>query len=165
MQYDQADAVRQLSGVMKFENWIRFYFVREEGDALFVRIPAEAIAKMETQYPEYMELVNLLNNEAITYEKSVHMVCQHMISHFDGQVFPMGTVMDVMDTNAFQAEMQLFHVWAQHHEEQLDQGFFDFAKWLELYEEWKSLPQVQELLSKLKQSPIPTISCSTDTMH
>ncbi|AGW12601.1 hypothetical protein [Megalodesulfovibrio gigas] len=165
MQYDQADAVQKLSGVMKFESWIRFYFITEEEDALFIRIPDAAIAKMQELYPEHMELVNLLNNETITYEKSVNMVCQHMISHYDGVMFPTGKVMEVMDTNAFQIEMQLFHVWTQHHEEQLDQGMLDFAKWMELYEEWKRSAPVQEFVNKLNQAPMPTISCSTDTMH
>lgn len=165
MQYDQADAVQKLSGVMKFESWIRFYFIKEEGESLVIRIPENALAKMQELYPEFMELVNLLNNEPITYEKSVNMVCQHMVSHYDGPEFPVGTVMNVMDTNAFQVEMQLFHVWMQHHENQLDQGMFDFAKWTELFEAWKRSEPVQALMEKLMQSPLPTISCSTDTMH
>lgn len=165
MKYDLDDAVSKISGVMKFEHWLRFYFVQEEGEALYIRIPEAALAKMDADYPEYMDLVHLLNNETITYEKSVSMVCQHIVSRFDGKVYPQGTVQEIFDTGNFQLEMHLFNLWAQHHEGQLDQSFFEFSKWMELYEEWKGSEQVQDMVAQLKETPMMAAQCATDTVH
>ncbi len=165
MKYDLDDAVAKVSGVMKFENWLRFYFIKEEGEELYVRIPEESLAKMDALYPEYTDLVHLLNNETITYEKSVSMVCQHIVSRFDGKAYPQGTVQEIFDTGAFQLEMHLFNLWAQHHEAQLDQGFFEFGKWMDLFEEWKASEQVQAMVAKLKESPMMATQCATDAVH
>jgi hypothetical protein len=154
---------------MQFENWLRFYFLRDEDGTLYVRVPEEAAARIEADYPEYLKLVELLNDEPIDYQKSMSTICQYVVSTFDTVKYQQGTVSRVFDSDDFQLEMHLFNVWAQAHEEELDRGFFEFAQWMEFFEEWKATPEVVEQMEKVRQKVKHVRSCTaasrTDTVQ
>lgn len=160
------NAMQDISELMQFENWIRFYFVREEADTLYVRIPDEALQRIEEDYPTYMSLVEALNNNPIDYETSMTTLCKQAVNIFEGDKYPLGIAGEVFDSKDFQAEMHLFNIWVQSHEEQLDQAFMEFKKWMEIFNEWKKDERVVEYHSKLKKHAINTsVKCASDTVH
>jgi len=165
MAYSIANAVKDVAEIMEFENWLRFYFVKEEGDTLFLHVPEQAFARIQELYPHLAGLVEELNNKAIDYETSISMVCQFVVRSLDGLKYPAGLVPEVFDNTDFQDEMQLFNSWTQSHEAQLDQGFLDFNTWVELYTAWKTSSEVKDFFKTFKAKSAPMAACNSDTVQ
>ncbi len=144
------NAINDVAEVMQFENWLRFYFISEEDGKIFMRIPETAQKKLREDYPGYWGLVERFLDSEISYEISVSTVCTFVVQTLDGSKYRSGLISEVFDSRGFQEEMQLFGIWAQHHESQLEQGFMDFNKWQELYENWKNSEEVQDFLKKAR---------------
>jgi FMN phosphatase YigB (HAD superfamily) len=61
--------------------------------------------------------------------------------------------------------MQLFNLWTQSHEAQLDKAFMDFNAWKKLYAEWKESPEVREYFKTLASNAAPMAACSSETVQ
>ncbi|MGE4297886.1 MAG: hypothetical protein AB7E47_07645 [Desulfovibrionaceae bacterium] len=153
MQRSFNDAVTDVTEIMQFENWLRFYFVIERDDALYIEVPDEALAKIQEIHPVYSDLVELFNHKQIDYETSMRTVCEYVVRKLDGSIYREGLVPAVLDSNEFRMRMHLFNTWVQSHEEQLDQTFLDFTTWVSLHEEWKNSDQVKRYFEKAHQTP------------
>ncbi len=147
---DMEKAINDVAEVMQFENWLRFYFLREEDGKLIMRIPEQAQQKLHEEYPGFWGLVEKFLDTEITYEFSVNTVCTFVVQTLDGSKYRSGLISEVFDSKGFQEEMQLFGIWSQHHEAQLEQSFMDFNKWQELFDEWKNSPEIQDFLKKAR---------------
>ncbi|THB65847.1 MAG: hypothetical protein D6E12_11700 [Desulfovibrio sp.] len=157
-------AVVDVAEIMKFESWLRFYFLVEEDNTLYMRLSDQAQERIKEAYPHLAPLVEQVKDTAVTYENSVNTVCTFVASSLDGSKYAMGTVNEVFGSPEFQTEMQLFHIWTQAHEDQLDQGFVDFNNWNELFEKWKNSPEVKEHL-KSQGNNVKVLRCDNETMH
>ncbi|GAB6177053.1 hypothetical protein JCM16814_19440 [Desulfobaculum senezii] len=143
-------AVADVAEVMKFENWLRFYFVEEEqGEALLIGIPEEILKDIEGRYPHLYELANRYDKSLIDYERSCTEVCSHVASVYDGEKYPPGLVEKSFDSKELKIEMYLFGLWMQGHEDELDKEYMSFGEWMTGYEEWKGTQEVQDYLSRL----------------
>lgn len=150
-----------VADVLKFESWLRFYFIIETEDGgLLVRIPEKAVEQIRTLHPELVELALSMNEQTIDQESSQRNVCLFAIQNLDGKKYPYGTTAKAFDGKHFKNEMYLFNLWQQAHESQLDATFTDFNGWKRLFEEWKRSPQVQEYFGRLAKSPSPS-DCGT----
>jgi hypothetical protein len=156
MSAEFVSAINTVSEVLMFENWLRFYFIAEEGDKLFIRVPETAEKRIREEYPHLFGLLELMNNKEITYETSRDAVCSFVASDVDGSRMKAGTSEKVFDSSLFQFEMQLFNIWVQSHEEQLDKNFMDLRKWQELFAEWKRSDKVKEYVAELKDASTRT---------
>jgi hypothetical protein len=146
------DAVKDITEVMRFESWLRFYFVAEQEDGtLKIEVPEPAEKMIREKYDQYVDLLELVNHKPTDYETSVSTVCQYVVAKFDGKKYKVGTASEVFDSKDFQTEMYLFNVWQQAHEAQLDQTPMEFDKWEELYGQWKNSEQVQEYFQKVRE--------------
>lgn len=144
------EAVVDVSEVMKFENWLRFYFIKgEEGDALRIEIPEENLEKIKADYPHLSDLAVQYNGNLIDYQKSCNMTCAHVSLTYDGNKYKGQTVADTFDSKELKIEMYLFGMWMQGSEDQLDEEFMEFSEWVEGYESWKNTPEVQDYLARL----------------
>lgn len=159
------EALVDVAEIMQFENWLRFYFLQQEDETLYVRIPEPAMQHFQEKYPHLAPLADSLNNESITYEKSVSTVCQYVVSRLDGSKYRAGLVSAVLDSAEFQDEMYLFQVWCQTHEAQLEQAPMEFVTWQKLYGDWKQTEAVQKLASRERGDRQRTTSCSTKTVQ
>ncbi|WP_028588130.1 hypothetical protein [Desulfocurvus vexinensis] len=143
-------AVADVAEVMKFENWLRFYFVKEEeGEAVRIEIPAEIMEHLKKTQEHLAGLAEQYNGELVDYQKSCTDTCAHVALVYDGNKYPPGTVTSVWDTKALKLEMYLFGLWMQGHEAQLDEEFMDFPAWLSGFEQWKNTAEVQDYLDRL----------------
>lgn len=146
-------AVDQLIDVIMFENWLRFYFIRENAETdpeqdgeepeLYLELPEKAMNKIRELYPELYPLAERLNDKKIDFETSRQGVMTFIMENVDGKMMPRGEVQSVFSSRIFQQELELFHAWTQLHEEQLDQTFFDFGAWRTLFHEWRKNIQQQ----------------------
>lgn len=158
-------ALADVSEIMQFENWLRFYFLHEEGDQLVVRIPEAAMEHFKEKYPHLAPLAEIINNQAIDYESSVRTVCQYVVTRLDGPVYRDGIVPGVLDSSEFQKEMYLFQLWCQKHEDQLEKTPMEFATWKQLFEEWKKSDAVQKVAQQSSKDAKRVANCSTGTVQ
>lgn len=156
------DEVERLLEVVMFENWLRFYFIREvrepgpdnreEAPPLAMELPDKALEKIKNLYPHLYPLARELNGKEIDFELSRKAVITYVMENLDGKKMPRGEAQRVLSSATFQTELQLFHNWVQIHESQLDQGFADFAAWQNLFGQWKESPGARELAENIKAS-------------
>lgn len=143
-------AVADVAEVMKFENWLRFYFVTgEEGEAVKIEVPQEIIDDLEKNHEHLSGLAMQYNGELIDYQRSCTSTCAHVAMLYDGTKYPTGTVTNVWDTKELKLEMYLFGLWMQGAEAQLDEEFMPFIEWMNGFEEWKGTDEVQDYLNRL----------------
>lgn len=145
-------AVETITEVMMFENWLRFYFIEEEGDKLFIRVPEQGQMRIRENHPALFAMVEDMHDKEVTPETSRMAVCNFIASEVEGSTIKAGMGGRVFDSQLFQFEMHLFGTWVQSHEEQLDRGFLDFNSWKTLYAEWKQSDKVREHVAELRDA-------------
>lgn len=147
---DFNNAVADVAEVMKFENWLRFYFVKEaEGEAVRIEIPEEKLAYIKKEHEPMIELAERYNGALIDYNASCTETCAHIAFLYDGPKYATGTVGHVWDSKELKLEMYLFGLWMQGHEATLDEEFMTFNEWVEGFESWKGTEEVQDYLARL----------------
>jgi len=161
-------AVKSISEVLIFENWLRFYFINEEEDGkLFIRIPEKADMRIRENWPQIHSLADELNNKEITPEASREAIVVHVSNELDGNTMKAGMAERVFNSNTFQFEMHLFSMWVEGHESQLDQSFLDFGNWLSMFAEWKKSDKVKDYIEetreKMKAAEAATATDTTAT--
>jgi len=146
------NAVKDALEIFQFDHWIRFYFVIEKDDKLWVEIPDDVMATIEKETPLMHRFADLVNNAVTDYQRSQDNVCSYIASRLDGQKYE-GTVLpQVFDNATFKVEMYMFNVWMKMHEAHLDEEYMNFSGWLEMYEGWNSMEEVQGYRAKLVKS-------------
>ncbi len=141
--------IKRISEVVMFENWLRFYFIAEEGETLYLRLPEKSIERLKEGYPNLHGLANSLNNQPITHKRSLDAICIFVASEIDGTALPEVLIAQVFDHYLFHLELQMFSTWVQNHEKQLDTVFMEFAIWQRMYEEWKLSDDVQNHMKSM----------------
>ena len=145
-------AVSRIAEVVMFENWLRFYFIVEENDKLFVRLPEKAMEQLKSRYPSFYDLAEILNNTEVDHNASLKAVCLHVAGGFDGRPLPEALVAEVFDHPAFHLDLQLFSNWVQGHEELLDERFMEFSEWQKAFASWKETDEVKDHSKRLYES-------------
>lgn len=163
MSSDFDAALERVVEVIMFENWLRFYFIEEEGDRLFIKLPEQALEQIKKRYGSLHDLADRLNNKDLDHQVSMSEVCLFVAGDFSAQGLPEDLPSRVFDSPRFMVEVQLFGSWVQSHEEQLDESFLDFAAWQKLYKEWRQSDEVKEYSKKLAAESPMMASNSTDT--
>ncbi|WP_461832993.1 hypothetical protein [Desulfothermus sp.] len=144
-------ALKEISDVIKFEMWLRFYFASQgsEGDFVVLKVPNEVMEHIKKEYELLYELANELNNKKITPEISQRAVTDFILRKLEGKKFPPAMVPSVLNSKSFEVEVSVFHLWVSAHEDQLDEKVFDFKEWMQLFEAWKRTEKGQNVLSTL----------------
>ncbi len=156
----------EICQVFRFEQWLRFYFVEERDDKLFLNVPEERMAEIKAAYPHLVELANIANGGEIDYQKSCDMVCAFVGAHIDGPKHSTALVTNILDSKGYQVEMYLFGLWIKGHEDFLDEEFRPFSEWEELYSGWRATEQVADYARKLMESsPAATTAGGSNTVH
>ncbi len=163
MSIDFDSAVKRIGEVVMFENWLRFYFIAEEGDKLFIRLPETAMERLRVNYAGLYGLAERLNGTEIDHKTSLSAVCMFVASEIDGVALPESLIGRVFDSTRFHLELQLFSAWVQAHEEQLDESFMEFALWRSMFEEWKGSSKVQEYIKTLMEKTPVSVRNTTET--
>lgn len=157
-------AHRDISEALKFEHWLRFYFVREENGKLILEVPEDSMKGIDEAHAWLKGLADMLNRQEIDYESSCNAVCAFLGRAFDGSKYPEGTVGKILDSQELGLEQHLFSLWLQGHEELLDSERMEFGRWLELFEEWKKDEQVQKYAAHKRRTSELKVSTS-DTLQ
>lgn len=159
------NAVERIMEVVMFENWLRFYFIAEEGDTLFIRLPEKALEQLKKRYGRFYELAERLNNVPISHETSMKEVCLFIADGIEGQPIPEDVISRVFESGEFQIAMQLFGSWVQTHERQLDASFLEFSEWGRLFAQWQEGEEVQEYRKTLAERQLLSGSNVSDALQ
>ncbi|WP_457571813.1 hypothetical protein [Desulfovulcanus sp.] len=143
-------AVEEVSKSFKFEHWLRFYFVHEDGEELTIFLSPEHLQKLKEKYGQLARLAEDLNAKVITPQLSQQIVAKYIQETFDGTKYELGFIPRILDSLEFNAEIHGFNIWVSLHEDQLDEKVLDFDKWLEIYEQWKKTENAQKIIMSLK---------------
>jgi len=143
-------AVEEVSKPFKFEHWLRFYFVHEDGEQLTIFLSPEHLQKLKEKYGQLARLAEDLNARVITPRLSQQIVARYIQETLDGTKYELGFIPRVLDSQEFNAEILGFNIWVSLHEDQLDEKVLDFDKWLEIYEQWKKTENARKIIMSLK---------------
>jgi len=155
-------AMKAVTEVMKFETWLRFYFIVEEGDEMRMSIPDGVMNDIREKFPHLVELAERYNGMTMDYETSRDEVCTFLGTKV--QDVEQDMVPRVMDSRELRLEMHLFHLWMTGHEAVLDEEFMDFAWWQENFARWRDSDEVQAFARRMAESDtdaVPSDGCDT----
>ena len=143
-------AVADVAEVMKFENWLRFYFATDQEDeAVRIEVPDEQLAYLEKNHAHLHALALKYHGQLIDYQTSCTQTCAYIAFLYDGTKYPTGMVGNVWDSKELKIEMYVFGLWMQGAEDQLDEEFMEFSEWMAGFESWKGTDEVQDYLNRL----------------
>lgn len=156
-------AIKDALEIFQFDLWLRFYFVVEKGDELWIKIPDDVLAKIKVEHPTMYRLADMVNDAVMDYRISQDNVCSYVAARLDGQKYESTVLPQVFDNATFKIEMYIFNVWLKMHEPHLDEEYMDFSGWMEMYDGWNSMDEVKEYRAKLVESGTDpgTPECST----
>ncbi|WP_319581768.1 hypothetical protein [uncultured Pseudodesulfovibrio sp.] len=156
-------AIKDAVEIFQFDQWLRFYFVVEKDDKLWIEIPEDTLKKIEKDLPGLFPFAEMVNDAELDYQRSQDNVCTFVAARLDGQKYEASVLPQVFDDAKFKVEMYLFNVWLKMHEPHLDEELMDFNGWLEMYEGWNSMDEVKEYRTKLIESGMDpqTPACGT----
>lgn len=157
------NAVKDALKIFQFDQWIRFYFIKQKGEELWIDIPDDVLAKIKEEDPHLFNFAELVNNAVTDYQRSQENVCSFIAARLDGQKYEQTVLPQVFDNSTFKVEMYIFNVWLKMHEPHLDEEPMTFPEWMEMYEGWNSMDEVKEYRAKLVESGADpgTPECST----
>lgn len=148
------DSVNTALEVVMFESWLRFYFISEqdgEGDGpeLVIDLPEKSQKRIKELYPRLYPLAERLNGRSIDFQISRDSVLAFIGEVYAAKGWDNNQAQQVLQSQAFQTRLNLFHTWQQLHENQLDKGFAEFGAWRDLFKKWLESPGAKELSEKL----------------
>jgi len=146
-------AANRVADVIMFENWLRFYFISEEGDRLLIRLSEKAMEQIRQRCRAYCDLAAMLNNEEVDHQRSLKAVSLLISGSFDGVLLAGDELADIFDSPKFQLELHLFTHWLQSHEEKLDERFMGFDEWQKAFALWKDTDEVKQYSNAAKNVP------------
>jgi len=142
-------AVKDALEVFQFDQWVRFYFIEEKGDELWVEIPEEILESIKEENIHLHRYADMVNNAPTDYQRSQENVCSYIAARLDGQKYERTVLPQVFDNATFKVEMYMFNLWIKMHETHLDEEYMEFPEWVEMFEEWKEMDEVKEYRAKL----------------
>ena len=146
------NAVKDTLEIFQFDQWLRFYFVVEKGEELWIEIPDDVMARIKQEHPEMHRFADMVNNAVTDYKRSQDNVCSFVAAKLDGQKYEATVLPQVFDNATFKVEMYVFNLWLKMHESHLDEAVMTFEEWMEMFEEWNKLAEVSEYRDKLLKS-------------
>lgn len=159
-------AVEDICEVLMFEHWLRFYFINEsESGELSITIPEAGMTRLREAHPHLLPLAEELNGVPISAEASQRAICTFIAGHLDGNKLKEGVTATVFESSTFQMENQLFNIWIQSHEDQLDAQFVDFATWRSLYAAWRNSEKVLQQIANVRNMANRAASEPSETVH
>lgn len=142
-------ALKDIADVCKFEMWLRFYFIEEKDDKIFMNIPQEAMDHIKKEYSFLSEFAERINKQYLDPNKSQRMILEFIGEKLDGKKYNPELMPSVLNSKSLEVELSLFHLWVRAYEDELDEKVFTFKEWMELFEAWKRTKDGQKVLNSL----------------
>lgn len=149
MQQKFKQDLKDITDICKFEFWLRFYFVQEKDNQIYILIPEDIMEHIKKEYPFLSGLSLELNKEDITPEKSQNTIINYIGKTLDHSQADQTSIYSILNSKSFEVEMQIFHMWVEAHQDQLEESVLDFKEWMQLFEAWKRTEKGQNLLNQM----------------
>ncbi|MDQ7031950.1 MAG: hypothetical protein Q9M37_04435 [Desulfonauticus sp.] len=139
--------------VFQFEHWLRFYFIQEKNNKLKFDFDQNFLNQLKNCYGDLVEIAENLNHKNLTPELSQQIIVEFLQKHFE-KIEGREVVAPILDSKNFFREMQLFNVWLNLFENQLEEKILPFEVWISLFQKWKESDQGKKILYSLKMEKI-----------
>jgi len=156
--------IKDLTGIIKFEQWMRFYFIKKVGEDLVISPDTSHMDKIKTLYSEYSDLAESMYGATMTPEVSQRLVIAAIRNQFEGNKYSATQIYKTMNSKTFSTEIYLFNTWLELHKDQLSEVIIGYDEWVGLYETWKNSEQGQKVLMSMDGANIPS-SNNSETVH
>ncbi|MDR3641087.1 MAG: hypothetical protein P4L39_07170 [Humidesulfovibrio sp.] len=160
-----ANAVADIAEVFMFEQWLRHYYAVEKNGKVLLEVSEDDVKSIYENEAHLASLLDMVNNQEISYEKCQTTVCAFVGARYDGSKYGPEVIAKAMDSKAFKVELYVFGVWMKGHESYLDERKMPFAEWREMYAGWNSLDQVKEYRKKLMAGGGDPNRPATNALH
>ena len=124
-----------LRDLLLFEQWLRFYFITEEGEALVLHVPENVALRVRENASDLADLMDDLTDRQLEAADALAVVfaaAAEMLG--EGGPAPEALFSDP----ALQTELGLFRGWVQEHERELDEKLYGFRAWLQRFDDWQA---------------------------
>ena len=148
-------ASQEIFRVFMAEHWVRYYFAMQNGEVVFLDVPAEALEALQAYDAGLAEFVAGVNGQSIDMESSRRAVGEHVFRTMEGGQYPPGLVAKAFDGPQLGLLLKLFTVWLSGHEALLDAETMPFAEWERLFSAWRQDPAVARFAASLAQAGNP----------
>ena len=148
-------ASQEIFRVFMAEHWVRYYFAMQNGEVVFLDVPAEALEALQAHDAGLAEFVAGVNGQPIDQESSRRAVGEHVFRTMEGGQYPPGLVAKAFDGPQLGLLLKLFTVWLSGHEALLDAETMPFAEWERLFTTWRQDPAVARFAASLAQAGNP----------
>lgn len=131
-----------------FEQWLRFYFIEERGEELFLSVPDDVCYACRLKYPDLCGLLEALNGRPLDHQATLAALGDIMLS---GQFALSGEDWaEILCGADFRITMQLMSYWVQDQEDALDSEVLPFGKWREFFISWREAPAMRDFAARLR---------------
>ena len=148
-------ASREIFRVFMAEHWVRYYFAMQNGEVVFLDVPAEVLEDLKAHDAGLAEFVAGVNGQSIDMESSRRAVGEHVFRTMEGGQYPPGLVAKAFDGPRLGLLLKLFTVWLSGHEAMLDAQPLPLAEWERLFTAWRQDPAVARFAASLAQAGNP----------
>jgi hypothetical protein len=148
-------ASQEIFRVFMAEHWVRYYFAMQNGEVVFLDVPAEALEALQAHDAGLAEFVAGVNGQSIDMESSRRAVGEYVFRTMEGGQYPPGLVAKAFDGPQLGLLLKLFTVWLSGHEALLDAETMPFAEWERLFAAWRQDPAVARFAASLAQAGNP----------
>lgn len=139
------EATESVAKIIRFEFWLRFYFVQEIENRLRLVLSDEQRKKLE-KYAPWHELAEDLLGKDLNENVCRVNLSTFINRHYDGRQFASGIISKVFDSKDLEQAQRMFMIWVQLHEEALEQKIWDFDHWEKSFSLWKKSDTGQQVL-------------------
>lgn len=139
--------LRHAVDLVFFEQWLRFYFIVEENDKLYIRIPATELEKARACHPELVAVADALNDREINHQSAMDALCESMMNGphaISGEQWA-----DILSGKDFRLNLELLHLWVQEDENALDAFVLTFGDWQARFHEWCKSSSIKDYAARV----------------
>ena len=145
-----AGNLRHAEELILFEQWMRFYFIEEEGGILYIRMPQETFELVRHEFPALFPVAEALNDKPIDHQATLAILSEAMLNGV--HALNNDQWAEVLGGSGFKLTLTLLSTWVEAEEENLDEYPLGFSAWLGRFEAWRASEAIVDYAARLRDS-------------
>lgn len=136
-----------------FEQWLRFYFIVEDGGKLYLRMPEAELEQARNLHPELVPVAEALNNREIDHQAAMEALCEGMMNGpyaLDGAQWA-----EILAGQHFRLMLELLSFWVQSGTDKADEPL-PFHDWKNRFDSWRENPNIKSYSARVISGDMDT---------
>lgn len=140
--------LRHAEELILFEQWMRFYFIEEDGGILYIRMPQSVVDMIRHEYPALFPMVEALNDHPIDHQATLAILSESMLN--GDYALNSEEWAEVLGGSGFKLTLTLLSTWVEAEEDSLDAEQLSFSSWLVRFEAWCASEAILDYAARLR---------------